>query len=172
MAVRDPALALTAPAVQIDIPPSVNINSGVKIETFEHHIALTVNWNPAQGMPYDAPHARMYSVLCLRHQPPLVCATQDRVASMADSMSARQLSVVLWSLGQIGFCPSDASMTIITNTLANILKGTEEQVSSPNFKSLRMLSSTYQNFGLDAVSGLDARDAASRVSDCCALVLW
>ena len=65
MAVRDPALALTTPAVQIDIPYSVNINSGVKIETFEHHIALSVNWNPAQGMSYDAPQARMYSVLYL-----------------------------------------------------------------------------------------------------------
>lgn len=56
---------------------------------------------------------------------------------MADTMSARQLSVVLWSLGHIGFCPSHAAMTTITDTLAAKLHGTEEQVliSSPGDRS-------------------------------------
>lgn len=43
-------------------------------------------------------------------------------------MQARQLSVVLWSLGHIGFCPSDAHMTVITDTLAAKLPDSEEQV--------------------------------------------
>lgn len=53
---------------------------------------------------------------------------QERTAAIADTMQARQLSVVLWSLGHIGFCPSDAYMTVITEALAAKLQGTEEQV--------------------------------------------
>ena len=52
-------------------------------------------------------------------------------------MQARPLSVVLWSLGQIGFCPSDASVTAITDALAAKLPGTEEQVGLLPIKLIR-----------------------------------
>ena len=76
-------------------------------------------------------------------------------------MSARQLSVVLWSLGQIGFCPSDASMTIITNTLANTLKGTEEQVPSSKLKYIPLLSSSFLTLNLEPGYSIKLRTATA-----------